>query len=199
MLTFCPIENNTNTDIYLKEIESIPHDKWHFDKFRNCYILPLWNPGGQSGIVDPSIQEQNQFSDICEYCPELIKFIKPIIYKLKGRLTVLKTLPNQKMNIHIDCKKSEIGTEQYKWRMVLKGNRNGIFFLDENLNKIYPNSNYSTYMMDGGHPHSISDNTTKITVCIGSKWTGDPKPDDLLLEKSISIKYPKIIEDKWCP
>jgi hypothetical protein len=195
IFTFCPIKTDDSLiEIFRQELESLSDNYWHYDKFRNCYILPMWNPAAQQSVVDPNLTGPNEFTEAANQCPNIKKYLTPLLYKLNGRLTVLKTLPTQLMNIHIDCHTSEVGTEQYKWRMVVKGNRNSLYFLDENNKKIYPNKNYSTYVMDGGHLHGIDQDQyeEKITICIGSKWRGTPMPDNLIENEKITITRGKI-------
>lgn len=197
IFTFCPINtDDLLVEVFKKEIEALPETFWHYDKFRNCYILPLWNPSAQQDVVDPSISGPNEFTEAAHQCPSIKQHLSPLLYKLNGRLTVLKTLPTQLMNVHLDCKKSEVGTEQYKWRMVVKGDRNSLYFLDENNQKVYPNKNYSTYVMDGGHPHGIDQTDEKITICIGSKWRGTPMPDNLINEEKVIISR-GFIKNEW--
>lgn len=199
VFTFCPCDiGDVSVDIFRKEIEALSNDYWHYDKFRNCYILSMWNPGAQSGQVDPKLQGENKFTEAALKCPKLVEWISPLLYKLNGRLTVLKTLPSQFMNVHLDCRVDEIGTEQYKWRMVVKGNKNGLYFLNENNDRVYPNKNYPVYVMDGGHPHGIDqdDSEEKITVCIGAKWRGTPMVDNLIESEKVTIERGSIL-DEW--
>lgn len=191
IFTFCEIKEEADTDTFLEEILDIPESYWHYDQFRNCYILPLWNPGGQSEKVNQNIVDDFKFTEQAFMCPSLISWVKPTLEKLNGRLTVLKTIPGHKMNIHLDSKESEIGTEQYKWRMVLMGDVNGLYFIDENNKKVYPNNGSKLYILDGTHPHAIEESDEyKITVCIGSPWRGEPMVDNL--GEKVKVSRPSI-------
>lgn len=195
MFTFCPTLDQPVTTNFLEEIEDVPEEMWHYDKFRNCLILPLWNPSAQIGVVDPSIKGEFRLTEAAMLCPQLMSFVLPICEKLRGRLTVLKTPPDWVFNVHMDSRIDEIGTEQYKWRMVLKGEKDGLFFLDQNQERVFPNSGFATYVIDGSHPHSLKQsNEEKITVCIGAPWRGSPMVD-LMEDEKVSVPRGNVKEE----
>ena len=42
------ISDEDRQTIY-NEVMSTPEEKWHFNEFRGCYMLPVFNAGGQLG------------------------------------------------------------------------------------------------------------------------------------------------------
>jgi|TARA_R110002074_G_scaffold6396_1_gene29357 hypothetical protein len=193
ILTYCAHNIEVNHNKIEQEILSIPLTSYHYDKFRNTYILPLFNPAGKIGKVDINLNRNMKWTmDL----PNVQKAFSPILDELPGRFTILYTPPNKEMNIHLDCKEAEVGTRQYKWRYVVKGDLKGLYFLNENMEKIYPNQGERSYVMDGGHPHSIDiSDKPKWTLCVGSPWR-DNLPSDLDTSKSYIISRPKI-KDQW--
>lgn len=191
-LTYCPHDIEVNHDEIEKEVLSLPLSDYHYDKFRNTYILPLYNPGGQIGKVDPNKKGNMKWT---VNVPKIQKTFTPLLKELPGRLTILFTPANQPMNIHLDCKTEEVGTKQYKWRYVIKGDLNGLYFLNSKNQKVYPNRGERSYIMDGGHPHSIDVSPRdKWTLCIGSPWK-DTLPKYLDTTKAIIISRPRIKEE----
>ena len=54
-----------------------------------------------------------------------------------GRVTILKTPAGYGLNVHLDSKVDEIGTLQHKFRIVLNGNVDKLYFIDKKYNKVY--------------------------------------------------------------
>jgi len=194
LLTYCAHEIVIDHEKVEKEVLSLSIDLYHYDDFRNTYILPLFNPSGNIDKVDPSVNGKMKWA---LNVPEIQKAFTPILEELPGRLTILFTPKNQPMNIHLDCKKDEVGTKQYKWRYVVKGDLKGLYFLNNKMEKVYPNTGERSYIMDGGHPHSIDvSSRDKWTICIGSPWR-DNLPKDLKTSKAWIIPRPEI-KESWC-
>jgi hypothetical protein len=159
----------------LEEVMAVNESHWHWNSFRNCKMLSVYNPGGNIGKVDLLKKEKFTFTTpVLEKCPKLIEFLKNSVFKWMepvGRVTILRTPPGVEMSTHIDCSLKEVGTEQYKWRFVLKGDISGLYFLDEKQEKVHIPDMYRMYILDGGHPHRIETSLNeKITICIGSPW-----------------------------
>ena len=94
-----------------------------------------------------------------------------------GRINLLRTLPGHGLNVHLDSKAEEVGTRQHKYRIVLNGNIDKLYFLDAHGNNVYVPQCYNSYVLDGAHPHSLDPGTEeKITICFGKPWDGNPTP-----------------------
>jgi hypothetical protein len=208
------MENNTWTalrlNVYpvdkkemLKEVLAVPDDMWHHNTFRDCYMLPIFNSKGR---IDENFKGQDMkwtsAGELCSYLQEVITSEIFPWMEPHGRVTILRTPADKGLNVHFDVNKNEIGTRQQKFRLVLNGNIDKLFFLDENAEKVYVPQDYDTYVMDGGHPHALDPgDEEKITICIGSPWDG--KPTDLykeILDESpyvLNISRPKEIKQEW--
>ena len=117
-----------------------------------------------------------------------------------GRVVILDTPSNTPLNVHIDAKEQEVGTRQHKFRIALDGIVDTLYFLNKDNEKIYVPKEYNTYIMDGGHPHSIDGGDQKVTLCIGSPWNGQTTSlYESLIRNSPSIMNitRPIIEQQW--
>ena len=146
--------------------------------------------------------EEFKWTEAALNCPNLKYYIESCLKFLGepfGRVTIIKTDKNSKMNDHIDTKRSEIGSIQYKFRTVLKGNHHDLYFIDNNSIKQFVNSSTNSYIIDGGHPHGMLNTTdeTRYTLAIGSPWLGKDLDTDLFKRKII-ISRPETILDSWC-
>lgn len=198
MFTWCPMDYNVDTTDFAKELESVPHDYWYYDKHRNTEVLFLYHPGGTIKNFDATLKENLDWTEATNFCPNLKSFLEEIVSEFPGKIAVLRTKPGIEMNVHLDSYIEELGTNQYKWRMVIKGDRKNFYFLDENEEKVYPNQQeYQSYIMDGLHPHGIDvSNEEKMTITLGAPWRGSPLPKNLLLGQEIKINKP-VLKNIW--
>ena len=178
--TFCAINLGIQPSTIrqmLEEVRNVDLEHWYNDTFRGCEILPLFNGGGTTGSPPEGVLRSNGEMIITpagEKCPVIMNIAKNHIFDFMnpvGRMSVLKTKKNQGLNIHIDSNQKSIGTTQHKFRIVLNGDIDKLFFLDQNNEKVYVPKNYNTYVLDGTHPHSIDGCVDKITICIGAPWS----------------------------
>ena len=190
--------------ILLEELLSIPDEYYYDERFRGCRILPIFHGGGRRGRSKDD-QTVVNYSDIDKYIPRSKRiFEEKMLYWMGpiGRLNLLRTAPNFGLNVHMDSTFDEIGTRQHKYRLVLNGKIDKLYFLDAGGNKIYVPDCYDSYVLDGSHPHSLDPSTEeKITLCIGKPWDGEPTEayqqfvDNALFKMTVS--RPSHIEENW--
>lgn len=209
--TFCAIDIGITEDekkIILDELLSVPDSMYQSNSFRGCRILPIYNGGGVRGqreeTGDTTVGEF-VYTDVEPYIQKSIKIFEEKIFpwmKPAGRLNLLRTAPGLGLNTHLDTKASEVGTRQHKYRLVLNGKIDKLYFLDANGNKIYVPNCYDSYVLDGSHPHSLDPGPEeKITLCIGKPWDGAPTEayqkfvDNALFKMTVS--RPSYIEENW--
>jgi hypothetical protein len=187
--------------LMLSEIKAISDKLWYYDDFRGCYMLPIFNGGGirnntSSGSLD--------FTVAAKLSPTVTDVLKNKIFPFmnpRGRVTVLRTLPGNKLNVHLDSTVEEIGTLQHKFRVVLNGEIDKLYFIDKFENKVYMPRCYDTYILDGSHPHALDPSEEeKITLCVGAPWNGQPTEKyETLLNNSIytcTVSRPEI-KKEW--
>lgn len=194
MFTWCPMDYDVDTADFVKELDSVPDDYWYYDKHRNTDVLFLYHPGGSIKNLDTTIKIELNWTEAIDFCPNLKSFLKEIVSEVPGKVAVLRTKPGIKMNVHLDAYIEESGTDQYKWRMVIKGDKKNFYFLDENKEKVYPNKQgYQSYIMDGLHPHGIDvSKEEKMTITIGAPWRGNPLPKNLIHDQKVVISKPTL-------
>lgn len=194
-------------DQMLAEVLALPEDMHHYNSFRGCRMIGIFNGGGKLGgreVAGNTAKGTFQYTPAGDLCPTIQRVCEEKIFPFMdpiGRVTILRTAPNTGLEVHLDSTPEEIGTLQHKYRTVLNGNIGKLYFLDKDLNKVYVPEYYDTYTMDGSHAHSIDpDPHEKITLCIGAPWKGaaTEKYNQLLANAkfSFSVSRPKTL-DKW--
>lgn len=188
------------------EIMSADEQQWHFNDFRGCYMLPVYNAGGKLGDKERGIKHGSfSYTDAIVEDSFTQKFLEQKVFpwmEPHGRVTILRTPAGQGLNVHLDSTEDEIGTLQHKFRIVLNGKVDKLFFIDKDHNKVYIPDNYNTYILDGSHPHSLEPaDEVKITLCIGAPWTGQPNEKyQELIDNSLytmRVSRPEKLEKSW--
>jgi len=188
------------------EIMSADEQQWHFNDFRGCYMLPVYNAGGKLGDKERGIKHGSfSYTDAIGEDSFTQKFLEQKVFpwmEPHGRVTILRTPAGQGLNVHLDSTEDEIGTLQHKFRIVLNGKVDKLFFIDNDHNKVYIPDNYNTYILDGSHPHSLEPaDEVKITLCIGAPWTGQPNEKyQELIDNSLytmKVSRPEKLEKSW--
>lgn len=201
-ITWAPLDikyTQENINLMLNEIYAVEEHLWHFDKFRNCKMLSIMNPGGAIGKVNLSIKGKMEWTTAGLKCPQLMTFLKNNISWMNptGRVTILRTPAGATMNEHIDCAPHEIGSNQMKWRFVLSEITDELYFLDKNLQKKFIPAGYRGYILDGRHPHGLKTSSVeKITICIGSPWKYQPNMP-IIYEDILTVSRPEKLLTSW--
>jgi len=208
--TYCPFkleyEDATIDKIY-NELLTIEDKDWHYKQLdatmhRGCYMLPVYNGGGQAGAGNHNLPFR--FTEVIQaksktlmlLCEEAIwPWMEP-----RGRITILRTPAGVSLKTHLDSYEDDIGT-QHKWRLVIHGEIDKLYFIDANYNSVYIPSTHRCYMIDGSHPHALQEGETeKMTLCIGTPWRGelDEKYHSLLdYENSLLVTRPDVLKEEW--
>ena len=173
----------------IESIYKIEDSLWFWDDYRATSMLPLMTKGAQKGS-DGAINRfrTDEFRWI-DYTPCVIKdWFDDIVFPwmgCKSRVMVLKTKSGFSNNEHIDCDPAELGTRQHKFRIVIKGKTDTLYFITSQGNIQVPNIS-GPFIMDGGWPHGMSNYTEeeKITIAVGAPWNGKDQYQDI--EKLLS-------------
>ena len=198
--------NKNTIDTMLLEVLNVSQNNWYWDSFRGCHILPLINGNGTVGAPNGVLRSKGkmQYTEAGNKCPNTLNVIEEKVFSFmdqRTRVSVLKTQSNKGLNIHVDTGKKTLDTRQHKFRIVLSGEIDKLFFLDSNNNKKFVPGDYNCYVLDGTHPHSIDPGVEeKITICFGTPWTGNHTDAyyNLVSCSPYRIKYDKPpILDEW--
>lgn len=148
------------------------------DTFRNCRILPLYTKQKHSGLVSSKDFHTPGNYEWQDYCPQLIiDWCENNVFNwmsVRARLVLIYTEAMQFNSVHIDCAPKEFGLRQHKFRYVLQGTTDSLFFLTQQ-GKIYAPCTDYPFVMDGSWPHGLENNKSfpKLTLAIGGPWTGE--------------------------
>ena len=162
-----------------REIAQVPETCWFWDPYRAVWMLPLMTLDGKAGREGTRLANSpsnSQFSWI-DYTPisvqeyfetEIFSWLRPL-----PRIVVLKTPPGAANNEHIDCTRSEFGSLQHKFRLVLSGPIDSLYFITSRGRLFIPDTSLP-YIIDGSWPHGMINDSSeeKITICAGAPWTG---------------------------
>jgi len=192
----------------LKEVLALSDDVHHWNEFRGCRMIAIYNGGGRLGGRVSGVDTKEgifEYTQAGQQCPTIQRICEEKLFPFMtppGRVTILRTAPGTGLNVHLDSQEKEIGTLQHKYRIVLNGNIGKLYFVDKNYNNVYVPPYYNSYTMDGSHAHSIdADQEEKITLCIGAPWHGEENNlYNELLDKSLySMKVSRPVTlDEWC-
>tara|TARA_B110000503_G_C6968189_1_gene338078 strand:- start:47 stop:706 length:660 start_codon:yes stop_codon:yes gene_type:complete len=181
--TFAAIDvgvTDKDRQLMLNEMLSIPDSYYSTNSFRGCRILHIYNGLGVRNKREGSNQGAFKYTDIEPFISNTKRILEEKVFPWMepvGRINLLRTLPGHGLNVHLDSKAEEVGTRQHKYRIVLNGNIDKLYFLDAHGNNVYVPQCYNSYVLDGAHPHSLDPGTEeKITICFGKPWDGNPTP-----------------------
>ena len=174
------------SDKELKDVE------WFFVKFQGADMCSVYNTRKTGNWIKGwALPETSVIRQTLE------NVIFPFLGG-EGNVTIIKTIPGQALNEHIDAAAKEYGTTQYKFRWVLSGKLDTLYFFDETETRHYiPPIN--AYVMNGAHPHGMDNNgdEVKYTLCVGSPW----KPNETFLNniKKLNANHLNLplLKEEW--
>jgi hypothetical protein len=178
-----PILNQTEA---AKQILSIP-DKFSFwDDYRHTKMIPLMSKGGM--IASNNFPGEFNWNN---HTPKLISdWFDDVVFPwmgMKSRVMALITKPGEANYEHIDCDPHELNTQQHKFRIILQGCTDTLYFITNKGNIVAPDID-GAFIMDGGWPHGMINITddVKVTLAVGAPWTGNATYDniDLLMNRN---------------
>jgi hypothetical protein len=164
----------------LSELGNVANEQWLWDDFRATSMLPLMTLDGRSGkssLINLNTDGENAdfiWNDICP--PTILNYFEQHIFtwmKPKPRIVILRTPANASNNEHIDCTRSQLGSRQLKFRMVLSGQSSSLYFITASGTISAPEIS-NPFLIDGSWPHGMKNDSPldKITICAGAPWSG---------------------------
>ena len=166
------------------EIKAVDSKYWFYDEYRHTSMMPLMTMGGKIGEEGASNFRTKEQYMWTPYASETLKqwfdqYIFPWM-GMKTRISVLKTQSNQRNNEHIDCSPKAFGSQQDKFRVVLQGKTDSLYFVTR-YGDIKLFDTEDPFIMDGSWPHGMYNFTSgeKYTVAVGAPWTGNESYSNL--------------------
>ncbi len=180
------------------ELKQLPESAWVYDSYRNIRALPLLTRGGQTAPQDFINLSQDQKFLWTPYTPQVLQnYFEEHIFPWMNpipRIILLKTDPQTANHEHIDCTIGQFRTRQHKFRYVLQGNVEDLYFITKDK-KIFVPQTDRPFIMDGAWPHGMVNNSDqpKFTVSAGAPWAGsDNYPS---FDKTVAVPASEMPED----
>jgi len=117
-----------------------------------------------------------------------------------GNITIIRTPAGQGLNDHLDSTPDQMGQDLPKFRWVLSGKLDTMYFYDEDMNKVSFTPSTDKYIVNGAHPHGMynSGTETKFTMCLGHPWKDNEKfRKNVETQPANIISFPKDLKDEW--
>lgn len=178
----------------VKDIEDLKGKGSFWDPYRGMYLTPMM------GRSKDNIESFEWF----DYAPPaIVEWAEEVLFPFtqdRSRIMILHTPANTANNEHIDCNKAELNTLQHKFRIVLRGQVDTLYFMTKN-GRVSPPHIEEGFIMDGGWPHGMhnTDSEPKLTLALGFPWRGQETYDDrvqLLLNRN-DYEMPDDIDHLW--
>lgn len=189
------------------EFKLVPDQYWFYDAYRHTSMLPVMTMGGMSGMGGASNFREKQPYEWLPYVPKVLthwfdQYIFPWM-GMRARISLLKTQPSQVNNIHIDCSPLSFNQRQHKFRVVLQGRTDTLYFVTKSHSKFPIYNTDRPFIMDGSWPHGMDNFTTeeKYTIAVGAPWNGKDVYNNILSSTYLNrqIHMPEDFEKYFDP
>jgi len=178
------------------EIMKIDKSYWFWDPYRATNMLSLMTKNPVPGPFGTKNNLQGEFQWLAYTPPVIIDWFETYVFPWMGTKTrIMALLTNQKSkNLeHVDCDKNSIFTKQHKFRIVLKGKTETLYFKTDKHDVYVPNIT-SPFLMDGSWPHGMNnfDDDYKLTIAAGAPWVGNDSYTNIeILMKRSEFVFPE--------
>ena len=165
-------------------------------------MIPLMTKLGKGSKMGANNHTVGEFRWL-PYAPAVItEWFDSVVFPwvgMQSRVMALITQPGVSNYEHIDCEPHELNTRQHKFRIVLQGNTNTLYFKTTQGNIPAPDIQ-GAFVMDGGWPHGMTNNSNqiKVTLALGAPWTGNNSYNDLtVLLNRKDYQMPEDLSSFW--
>lgn len=162
----------------VEKFKSLSESYWFYDQYRHTSMLPVMTMGGVGGMKGASNFRGKQPYEWLPYIPkELIEWFENYIFPwmgMRARISLLKTQPSQINNIHIDCSPASFNQRQHKFRVVLQGRTDTLYFVTKTNKEMRLYDTEHPFIIDGSWPHGMTNfsKEEKYTIAVGAPWNG---------------------------
>jgi hypothetical protein len=160
----------------IKEILPLIEKYGFWDPYRHISMIPLLTKTGKTGIETVSNRFNGDFV-WTDWAPPTVKdYFENVVFPwigMRSRLMILITKPGASNAEHIDSKIHEVGMKKHKFRIVLQGRVDTLYFKTQ-TGDVYVPEVPGAFLMDGSWVHGMTNSTDdiKITLALGSPWEG---------------------------
>ena len=203
-LLFASIDSFSNLDKKqaAREILSLDNSFSFWDDYRYTRMFPLMTKNGGVSMQGSSNAQDGEFY-WTPFAPKIIvDWFEEQVFPwigMKARVMALITQPGVANYEHIDCSPHELNTLQHKFRIVLQGRTDTLYWMTDKGKVFAPNTD-KAFIMDGGWPHGMINTTDeiKVTLALGAPWNGKDSYDDItILQDRNDFVMPKEINHLW--
>jgi len=181
-----------------EQILAIPNRYSFWDNYRSTKMIPLMTKSG----MEASNHVSGEFN-WTPHTPTIISdWFDHVVFPwmgMRARTMALITQPQFPNTEHIDCEPNELDTQQHKFRIVLQGRTDTLYFITDKGRVPAPEID-SAFIMDGGWPHGMTNTTdeVKVTLAVGAPWTGNDHYDNIeLLMNRNDYRMPDNLSAYW--
>lgn len=179
-------------------LKKLPESAWFYDQYRNTFMAPMLSRGGSTSFKEvKNINTEKKYAWTPLAPPVLKEYFQHFIFNWMDplpRIMILKTEPHKANQEHIDCTPAEFHSMQPKFRYVLQGNVDDLYFLTKS-NKVYAPKTKKPFIMNGAWPHGMLNRSqeVKYTLCAGAPWMGAQTYPEF--EQTLSISKDDLPQD----
>jgi hypothetical protein len=185
-----------------KNILALPDNVSFWDDYRYTKMIPLMTKQGQGSVQGASNYKLGEFTWL-DYTPNEIKdWFENYVFPWAGtraRVMALITQPEVSNYEHIDCEPHELNTRQHKFRIVLQGQTDTLYFKTTAGDIPAPNVE-GAFVIDGGWPHGMinTGKDVKVTLAMGAPWRGNDTYSniDILMDRR-QFTMPADLTEFW--
>lgn len=152
----------------LFEIENVENNGWFYDPVgRGCTSVILFGQKDETGEIVPE-WISNAPKTIKEYFEQEVFTWMP-----HTRIALIKSPPGHHMPPHMDCAPEFYNMRQHKFRIVLQGRVDSLYFVTQQGPVWIPEVD-KPFIIDGSWTHGMLNETDdwKYTICVGAPWGG---------------------------
>ncbi|MDX9731496.1 MAG: hypothetical protein RBT63_06975, partial [Bdellovibrionales bacterium] len=163
-----------NRVLMRSEIERVDDQHWVWDPFRATSMLPIMT---YDGGTDHAAINRLPFAVVSSernfawtpFAPQSIRaYLERYVFSwmgMRSRVMLLRTPPGVSNSEHIDCERELMGTRQHKFRMVIQGRTDTLYFITK-TGPLYLPQTERPFLIDGSWPHGMTNSTVKPKVTL---------------------------------
>ena len=199
---YIPLNFKMPEDVRQRSVEffdGLDEKLWDYNKFRNSYFLTLYTRSisevtanaGADGLQWLMNKTPSCLRDWIE--AELMPCFEPF-----GRVAIVKSLPGDAMNVHVDSGRKEFDAVKIepKFRYVMDGTLDDLYFeTDKGMLRCEPCSH--SYIMDGAWPHYAVNKGKRhrYVLALGRPWLGQVNERlGRMLEETFSTRKEQVLD-----
>ena len=116
----------------LEWLSTLNEKYWFYNEYRTCDLLSLMTETGGFNKLSSKNNSSSRDFFWTPFVPDFIKkYFEDNIFswtKTKSRIFIIRTKAYKENPVHIDCSPQQFHTTQHKFRIVVQGKTNSLYF-----------------------------------------------------------------------